>query len=219
MHVPLINIHTHHSKENSASDFSLPNIIVSKNYLLSQPCSLGIHPWYIDSAYAGQLDVLYEHGRKEQVWAIGECGLDKLCATDWDLQVVLFEKQIALANQLRKPLIIHCVRAYDACLQVLRQQRVAVPVIFHGFDRKLALAQQIVREGYYLSLGAALLQGKKDDLIEGLPMDRIFLETDDTDCAIEAVYNYFAKAKGIETPALAAQIAANFKAVFQRDIF
>lgn len=214
MHVPLVNIHTHHIKENTAAEFSLPNIIVSKNYLITQPCSLGIHPWYIDTAYEAQLDVLYEHGRKTQVLAIGECGLDKICDTPWHLQVLLFERQIALANQLNKPLIIHCVRAYQECLHMLRAYHVSVPVIFHGFEKNVALAQQILRAGYYVSLGTALLSGKKDELILELPLDRIFLETDNQACKIESVYDYVAKTKNMERSDLAKQLYSNFQLVF-----
>ncbi|MEJ5054638.1 TatD family hydrolase [Sphingobacterium sp. MYb382] len=216
MHVPLVNIHTHHIKENTAAEFSLPNIIVSKNYLITQPCSLGIHPWYIDTAYEAQLDVLYEHGRKTQVLAIGECGLDKLCDTEWHMQVLLFERQIALANQLKKPLIIHCVRAYQECLQLLRQHKVSVPVMFHGFEKNVALAQQIVREGYYLSMGTALLHGKKDELVHELPLDRIFLETDNQSCKIESIYDYVATTKNMERSELAQQLYSNFTQVFEK---
>ncbi len=107
-----INIHAHSISTSTPDEFVLPNCIVSKDYLYDQACSAGIHPWYVDLNEEAQWEALVKYAEKPQVIAIGECGLDKLCATEWNRQLHLFEKQIVLANELKKPLIIHCVRAY-----------------------------------------------------------------------------------------------------------
>ncbi|TDS12887.1 TatD family hydrolase [Sphingobacterium paludis] len=214
MHVPYIDIHTHCTLESTIHEFSLPNIIISKNYLYPLPCSLGIHPWYIDSAPTSQLDVLHDHGKRKQILAIGECGLDKLCDTDWALQVDVFRKQITFANSVQKPLIIHCVRAYQECLQLLKQERVTVPVIFHGFDKHPTLAQQIYRAGYYMSFGPSILSGKKDDLIRQAPLDKIFLETDDKSTKIVDIYMYFCRVRNIDLNQLKERLVQNFTDTF-----
>ncbi|QBQ41469.1 TatD family deoxyribonuclease [Sphingobacterium psychroaquaticum] len=209
-----VNIHTHHYKENTAEEFSLPNIIVSKNYLIPQPCTLGIHPWYVDRNYEAQFDVLHQYGKQQNILAIGECGLDKLCDTEFHIQEHVFRKQIVIANCLNKPLIIHCVRAYQECIRILREEKVAVPVLFHGFDKKIELAEQLLGEGYYLSLGASLLTTKKDDLITGIPLDRIFLETDDKSSKIVDIYTYFCRVQKIDLNLLKEQVYKNFVDIF-----
>ncbi|WP_437919528.1 TatD family hydrolase [Sphingobacterium sp. LRF_L2] len=214
MHVPYINIHTHCTLESTEHEFSIPNVIISKNYLFPQPCSLGIHPWYIDSSPVAQLDALTDHGRKKQVLAIGECGLDKLCDTDWILQEEVFRKQISFANSVGKPLIVHCVKAHQECLHILNEENVAVPVIFHGFEKNAILAKQIYKAGYFISFGPTLLSGKKDELILDAPLDKIFLETDDKSTKIVDVYAYFCAVRKMEENRLKEQFLANFSTVF-----
>lgn len=215
---PYINIHTHCTLAPTAELFSLPNVIISKNYLFSYPCSLGIHPWYVEGDAKAQLDALQHYGKKKQVLAIGECGLDKLCDTEWHLQELAFRKQIAFANAVQKPLIIHCVRAHQECLQLLQEERVQVPVIFHGFEKNIALAQQLIQKGYYLSLGASLLSGKKDELILELPLDKIFLETDERSVQITDIYTYFCRVRSMDMKVLKEQLYKNFLHIFNYTI-
>lgn len=214
MHVPYINIHTHNTSKSTEHEFSLPNVIISKNYLFSQPCSLGIHPWYIDSSPTAQLDALNDYGKKNQVLAIGECGLDKLCDTLWSLQEEMFRRQIVFANSIQKPLIVHCVRAHQECLRILWEERVSVPVIFHGFEKNRQLARQIYDAGYYISLGASLLSGKKDELIIDAPLNKIFLETDDKSTKIVDIYTYFCAVRKVKVTLLKEQLYQNFRSIF-----
>lgn len=213
--IPYIDIHTHSSIAPTEQIFSLSNVIISKNYLFPHPCSLGIHPWYIERDATAQFDALHQYGKKEQVWAIGECGLDKLCDTEWALQETVFRRQIAYANHIRKPLIIHCVRAYQECLQILQDENVQVPVLFHGFNKTPELARQILRHGYFISLGGEFLAGKKDDLIRTLPLDKIFLETDEKSINIIDIYTYFCRVLKIEERLLKERLYQNFKNIFK----
>lgn len=211
MHVPYVNIHTHRALVPSAEEIGIPNVIISKNTLLPQVSSLGIHPWYVDSNPKVQLDALWVHANDKQVVAIGECGLDKLCDTEWHVQEDVFRAQIALANKVSKPLIIHCVRAYQECMQLLRDEKAEVPVLFHGYNRNPRLAQQLLNRGYYLSLGGSICRGKSDALIQELPLDRIFLETDDNPIKIEAIYTYFCGVRKISLEQAKEQFHANYK--------
>lgn len=218
MSSPYINIHTHCTLAPTKQIFPLPNVIISKNYLFPHPCSLGIHPWYIEQNVTAQLDALHQYGKKKQVLAIGECGLDKLCDTAWALQEVIFREQIRYANIVQKPLIIHCVRAYQECLRVLQEENVQVPVVFHGFEKKIELASQILDFGYFLSLGASLLSGHKDELIQEVPLDKILLETDDKSINIIDIYAYFCRVRKIELQVLKEQLYQNFTHIFNYSI-
>lgn len=72
--------------------------------------------------------------------AIGECGLDKVCKTDFVLQQEVFAAHIILANKLKKPLVLHCVKAYDEIIKMLSLHKNLVHVIFHGFNKNPLLA-------------------------------------------------------------------------------
>lgn len=215
MSSPYINVHTHCTLAPTAYIFPIPNVIISKNYLSPHPCSLGIHPWYIEGDATAQLDALHQYGNKKQVLAIGECGLDKLCGTDWALQEAVFRKQIAYARLVPKPLIVHCVRAYQECLRILQEEKAEVPVIFHGFNKNKVLAQQLLRKDYFISLGPTILSGKKDDLILAVPLDKIFLETDDKSISIIDIYAYFCRVRKMEVQLLKEQLHQNFKNIFK----
>ncbi|MBD1425404.1 TatD family hydrolase [Sphingobacterium arenae] len=218
MSTPYINIHTHCTHAPTEQIFPLPNVIISKDYLSPYPCSLGIHPWYIELNTKAQLDALHQYGTKKQVLAIGECGLDKRCDTEWSLQELIFRKQINYANSIQKPLIIHCVRAYQECLEILYEEKVSVPVIFHGFEKKPALAKQILSLGYFISLGSAILSEQKGELIRQVPLNKILLETDDKSVNIIDIYAYFCRVRKIEMQLLKEELYQNFMHIFNYPI-
>ncbi len=183
--------------------------------------SLGIHPWYIarqdEQSALQKLQSYLGHSR---LLAIGECGLDKTVATDMAKQIRLFERQAALAEGARKPLMIHCVRAYHELLRIKKQRRSALPWIVHGYNSKPQLAEQLLDQGCYLSLGKALLQQESNaaQTLTRLPVDRLFLETDAaTDISIDAIYAAAAKITGLSADALRRQIFLNFGRVFFHD--
>ena len=93
-----------------------------------------------------------------------------------------------------------------------------VPVIFHGFEKNIALAQQLIQKGYYLSLGASLLSGKKDELILELPLDKIFLETDERSVQITDIYTYFCRVRSMDMKVLKEQLYKNFLHIFNYTI-
>jgi TatD DNase family protein len=210
-----INIHTHHIlSSNSENIFELVNAYDQFNNISPDVyCSMGLHPWYLKDLKS-QLEALHQYSNNAHVLAIGECGLDKVCATDWNLQLLAFQSQIKLAQELNRPLIIHCVRAYSEVLSIL--QKVQVPVIFHGFNKKPALAMEIVQQGHYLSFGAVLLKDN-DTLHEAfsqIPPDRFFLETDDAGINITEVDQAAAHIRKTEEEVIILQLQQNFKKVF-----
>ncbi|HTO14754.1 MAG TPA: TatD family hydrolase [Edaphocola sp.] len=206
------DIHTHQSSIN----FSILNF--HQDFESSTEidfCSLGIHPWYISNLEI-QLESLKRFAGNSNVIAIGECGLDKECETPWDLQQLAFIQQIKLAERLNKPLIIHCVKAYDECLTLLTD--VNVPVLFHGFNRKNTIAQKILEKGFYLSVGKAIFQTAFQEIFKKLPIEFIFFETDDnTSISIDEIYKKAAEVKNIEIDMLILQIEKNFKRVFKNE--
>ena len=217
MQILYIDIHTHNPKQQSQV-FKLPNVIFGKENILSQSCSLGIHPWYIPEHFDQAIQELSSKALQTNILAIGECGLDKLCETDWNLQIDTFRSQIALAQSMQKPLIIHCVRAYQEVMELLKNHHVTVPTIFHGFNKKYELAQSILSKGYYLSLGSSILNGSQDRLIQEADLNKIFLETDNKSTNIVDIYTYFCAARKISLEQLQDQLFQNFVNVFRYSI-
>lgn len=177
--------------------------------------SMGIHPWYIQpDHWEKQLHSLREFSIYSRVLAIGECGLDKICTTPFPLQELVFRNQVVWANSIGKPLVIHCVRAWEEVLKTLEDAAVTVPVIFHGFAKNEQLARRLIDKGYYISLGKALLKPEKESLLQVIPPAQLFLETDDAAISIGEIYTIAARALSIEHNSLVLQIQKNAATVF-----
>lgn len=176
---------------------------------------MGIHPWYIQPAHwEEQLLSLREFSLHPRVLAIGECGLDKVCTTPFPLQEEVFRNQVAWANSIGKPLLIHCVRAWEEVLKTLEDAVVTVPVIFHGFAKNEQLARRLTVKGYYISLGKVLQYPGKESLLQVIPPEQLFLETDDADIPIGEIYTLAARTLSIDHNSLVLQIQKNAAAVF-----
>lgn len=209
----LINLHTHRQPEQGEkailSLYENFGAAAGQGYY-----SIGVHPWYIQESWLKQFKEIKDYSPLDTVVAIGETGLDKLCKTDWSKQELSFIAHVQWANFLHKPLIIHCVKAWDEVFATLTREKISVPVIFHGFSKSLELAQQITKQGYYLSFGKALENERMQELLKEIPHHQFFLETDDADTGIETIYNWAANALSIDLNALDLQIQKNAKAVF-----
>jgi TatD DNase family protein len=180
----------------------------------------GLHPYHIkDETASGELEKLKVAATKNNVIAIGECGLDKVCGTDFNLQHDYFRQQIELAKIVKKPLIIHCVRAYDEVLSTIKSAAFDLPVIFHGFNKSKQLAQQLLDEGYYLSFGKYILESRTSEIAESIPVERLFLETDNSSVPIDVIYRAAGESKKTSVEFLCEQIADNFRRVFRVPIF
>lgn len=211
----MLNFHTH-----IPSSHSIINISSSFDKVLEvEYFSAGLHPWFLDrSTFQQELEALKKITDKENVVAVGECGLDKVHNTPWDLQIEAFIVQIRLANTVNKPLIIHCVRAFEEVLHLLDDHAVSVPVIFHGFNKSIQLAQQILHKGYYLSFGRSIFSAEKAEVFRQVPLDRLFLETDSASLPIEEVYTEAAKIRSVSVKELNDAIDRNIKSVFGKSL-
>jgi len=212
-----IDIHTH-ALESPSDGISVLNHYDHFEQAASDQryCSLGIHPWYINEAEPeAQLVSLGRYAALPQVLAIGECGLDKVTETPFSLQERAFEAQLQLAQQLQKPLIIHCVRAFEELIRMVHSAAITVPVIVHGFNKNRHLAKQLLDQGFFLSFGKALLkEGLLQEIFAVLPVDRFFLETDNSGLDIAAIYKAAAEIRKIQADEIILQLQLNFKNVF-----
>lgn len=181
--------------------------------------SAGIHPWYIKMEdWQKDLQTLKKWIDNEQIIAIGECGLDRLAQVSIAQQLFVFDAQVKLAEQVQKPVIIHCVRAFNELIQWKIQNKPVEPLIIHGFNNKQEIAQQLLAHGFYFSLGTALVNPNSNasKVIKLIPIERLFLENDDRETPIETVYEAAANHLEISISELKNQIWANFATVFKQ---
>jgi TatD DNase family protein len=206
----VINIHTHIPQEGKF----LLNVHQNFEHTDHSTCvSLGLHPWHLEAGHESW-NQLRELASRDNVLAIGECGLDKLADTNWEQQEHWLHKQILLANQVGKPLIIHCVRAYQECIAMLKEAQ--VPVLIHGFNKNLSLAHSLLKQGYFLSIGKAIFNPHFTATFEQLPIEQLFFETDnEVGLTVMEVYKRAAELKNIALESLILQLDINFQKVFK----
>lgn len=179
--------------------------------------SVGIHPWYIDTETLDQeLSIIRNIAAENGCIAIGEIGLDKQCEVSFNIQRSVFREQLILAEEFRKPVIIHCVSALQEVLEdTKRLISKDVPVIIHGFSKKIEMANQFIDHGFYLSFGSNLMSSPTlQHTFTNISRDRIFLETGSHDQPIEAVYEFAAQLLRVSVEDLVAQTTTNFNTVF-----
>ncbi|MBC7440186.1 MAG: TatD family hydrolase [Flavobacterium sp.] len=209
------NLHTHKAT-NQTDVLELVNQYPKDFDALIPFYSIGIHPWHIDeNSIEADLAIILNQLQNKNCLAIGECGLDKRIEIDFDLQISVFEKQLHLAEKFQKPVIVHCVAAFQEVIEIKKKLEITVPMVIHGFSKNEQTAKNLIDNGFYLSFGKYLLQNPAlKTVFKTIPNDRFFLETDTTDNSIESVYALAAKYKNVEITELQNIINANFKTVF-----
>ena len=209
------NLHTHQFT-NQAEVLELVNQYPQEFDAAIPFYSIGIHPLYIDNnRLENDFQVLEQKLALPQCLALGECGLDKRSETSFSLQQSVFEKQLVLAEKYRKPVVIHCVAAFQELIEIKKRLNVTVPMLIHGFSKKEPLAKQLFDTGFYFSFGKNLLQNPDlKSVFMSIPNDRFFLETDTIEEGIQDVYALAAKYKNSDIEDLKQIIKVNYKTVF-----
>jgi len=177
--------------------------------------SVGIHPWYIvEDRVDADLKIIEEKLQTNNCLAIGECGLDKRIEIPLEQQIIVFKKQLALAEKYKKPVVIHCVAAFQEITAIKKEMKISVPMIMHGFSKNAQIANQLIKDGFYLSFGKYLLRNPElKTVFEQIPNDRFFLETDTVEESIKQVYNLAAEYKNLNIKELQDIISSNFKEI------
>lgn len=210
-----INLHTH-TFEHPDSVWAICNQYPHDFKQNNASYSIGIHPWYIDEKrIESDLTRIKQKLLDKNCIALGECGLDKKIKTDLATQIRVFEAQLELVKQTTKPVIIHCVSAYDELIASKKKIGLTNPFILHGFSKNSQVATQLLKQGCYLSFGKHLIHNPEvANVFASIPTEKIFLETDSSTENIEEVYIFAANCKKISVEQLKAIIWNNFQTVF-----
>lgn len=197
----LLDIHTHNIASGTAT-----TIFSSGTYLAGRNISIGIHPWKISDDWEQQFAIVKEYAGRENVIAIGECGIDKVTtSTGIDIQRKIFKAHAILAEEVEKPLVIHCVKGFDEIISIHKEIKPRQMWIIHGFRGKPQQAEQLTKAGFYLSFGEKF----NTDGIKATPVEKLLVESDESTSGISEIYSRIANAKGISVNELASAVLKN----------
>ena len=145
---------------------------------------VGLHPEEVKADWQEVLSAMHPHLSDVGVIAIGEVGLDFYWSREFEKeQMTAFEEQVRWSVETRLPLMIHCRKAQNELVNILRRYQKELPGgVFHCFTGNENEARQLLEfENFVLGIGG-VLTFKKSHLPEVLPavvpLSRIVLETD-----------------------------------------
>ena len=184
------------------------------------PRSFGIHPWFVDEVHADSFEefVVCYKDRFDDAEIIGECGLDTVRGVSWDRQLQLFTWQLRIAEQDRKTIVIHCVQSFNELMEIRKDYHKTTWVV-HGFTGSAELRSQLLRQGIWVSYGAALLNPKRVKVRESLKSsyEAFLLETDDSGEDIKDIYNVAATITGQNLNDIEDTIKRNYQSLIIND--
>ncbi|MFA5351954.1 MAG: TatD family hydrolase [Candidatus Gracilibacteria bacterium] len=142
---------------------------------------VGIHPHDAAEVDANSLVELARLAANKKVVAIGEIGLDYFrMKNSKEIQIAAFENQLALAEKLRKPVIIHS-READTDIFKCLDKFPNLKGVFHCFGGDYPFAQEVLSRGFYIGITAVVTYPnaqKTHEVAQKIPLDRLLIETD-----------------------------------------
>jgi TatD DNase family protein len=214
-----IDIHTHKRIRDKVEVFSLNNVLVNENEVLSKDkyYSVGIHPWYVaEYKFDEYIDLFKSYFENKNVIAVGEIGLDKF-KENFDLQIKYFEYQLKFAEENQLPVIIHCVKSFEEIIKILSEFNFKNPIIFHRYGGNSQITTRLLNFNSYFSFGDSALNEKSSSqrILKQIPLDRLFLETDDSNINLKEIYSKTAQLKEITLDNLLTAIIENYNKIFK----
>lgn len=194
--------------------------------------SCGVHPLNVEDEVF-DADNMLQLAQLKQVIAIGECGLDYYYdAGNKAKQQQIFSRQIEIANQLDKPLVVHTRAAREDTIDLLRQGNAQkCGGVLHCFTENKWMADQALDLGFYISVSGIITFRNAEELrevIKTVPLERLLIETDSPYLApvpyrgkqnqpayVREVCEYLSGLKGVSSEELAQITTANFERLFK----
>lgn len=145
--------------------------------------AVGVHPEDVNSFDEKAEDAIREYLKHPKIVAVGEIGLDYYWdKSQIDLQKEIFEKQINIAKEFNKPILVHDREAHQDTFDILKKTKAnEVGVVMHCFSGSPEYAMECVREGFYIALGGVVTfknAKKAKEVAQVVPLERLLLETD-----------------------------------------
>lgn len=151
--------------------------------------AIGVHPDEVDTMKEADMEELSHMAKEDKVVAIGEIGLDyfrKEGNAYKSVQKEWFCRQLDLAKEIEKPVIIHSRDAAEDTIQILRDfkkenPQIENPGVIHCYSYSPELAKEYVAMGFYIGIGGVVTFKNAKKLVETvaqIPLERILVETD-----------------------------------------
>lgn len=145
--------------------------------------AVGIHPDEVGELREEDMEWMREQLQKPKVVAVGEIGLDYYWDKEGhDLQKKWFLRQLKLAKELKKPVIIHSREAAADTMELLKANyHGEMPMVMHCYSYSPEMAAEYLKMGFYLGIGGVLTfknAKKLKEVVEIAPIERLLLETD-----------------------------------------
>ena len=210
----IIDIHSHNAS--SMHEYKINSFCMKDkdtvDFISAKHISIGIHPWYVAADDIEQQTEWIKHTaiNDKRVIAIGECGTDKLCNTDMNIQNEAFCNCITLSEELKLPLIIHSVKTSNEIIRLQKSIKPKQPWIIHGFRGKPEQALQYTSNGFYLSFGKLY----NTESIKIIPLDKLLFETDEYTGNITEIIRSAAETLDIPTDKIQNIASENTKRLF-----
>lgn len=149
---------------------------IRKNYP-AYKIGFGIHPWVINQYSKDNILKLEEYILKYSPDCIGEIGLDKL-KPNFIEQINLFELQLQIAKKYNLAVVIHCVKAYNEVIQLLKKHKISRGIV-HAFNANAIIASTIKELGLYIGIGGFITKSTTiKQSISQIDIQNIILESD-----------------------------------------
>jgi TatD DNase family protein len=143
---------------------------------------LGLHPTSVDPDFEQQLETIGAHLDHTNIIAIGETGMD----LHWDRQYIhqqmeAFRIQIGWARKRRLPLVIHCRKAYNELIAILKkEQDGSLTGVFHCFPGNIRQAEEVIGLGFALGIGGVVTYKNSEmaTVAQHIGIEHLLTETD-----------------------------------------
>ena len=144
------DFHTH-------DQYSLLRALIScKKVISGKFTSFEFHPWGVPENF--DISCLPEKSLLSEFSAIGEIGIDKMRGPDITIQLQYLKKMLELASDLHKPVVIHCVKAFDELFAILKNY--PVKIMFHGFRSSPQMLDELWKRNITVSFHPQMVKNE-----------------------------------------------------------
>lgn len=145
--------------------------------------AVGVHPNETGELSESDMKWLLEAAMEEKIVAVGEIGLDYYWEEpDHETQKKWFVRQLALAEKVKLPIIIHSREAARDTLDIMKAEQAGkLGGVIHCFSYSKEMAREYLNMGFYLGIGGVVTfknAKKLKEVVEYMPMEQMVLETD-----------------------------------------
>jgi len=142
----------------------------------------GVHPWEVKGLPEGWEEELEGYLTKFPNAGVGEIGLDKwFKGYDLSLQSEVLKAQIGIANDLDRPVTIHCLKAWGTLRELLYANPIKKNFLLHAYGGPAEWIEEFAEMGAYFSFSPYFLYKRKEERVQAfrkVPSNRILIETD-----------------------------------------